>query len=72
MAENALAKLVDKAYADKTAAELVDAPVDALKGVSEADGEALKKALNIKTIGDLAHNKFFVAARIIADLAAHK
>lgn len=72
MAKNVLAKLLDKAYEEKDPTELVNAPVDALEGVSKADAEALKKAFNIKTIGDLAHNKQFIAARVIADLADRK
>ena len=35
-----LTKLVDKAYQDKTLAELVDAPVSALAGVSDGDAKA--------------------------------
>ena len=68
-----LAKLLDKAYETKTPAELLDAPVAALQGVSEADGELLLKAFNVKTIGDLARNKYFLAAQTIAHLASlHK
>jgi nucleotidyltransferase/DNA polymerase involved in DNA repair len=68
-----LAKLLDKAYEEKTPAELVDAPVAALQGVSDADAEALKKAFGIKTIGDLAKNKHVIAAQTIAHLASlHK
>ena len=44
-------KAVDKAYAGKSLNELLDAPVDALKGVSESDVALLKQAFNIKTIG---------------------
>ena len=62
-------KLLDKAYEKKTAKELMECPVSALAGVSEADGKLLQQAFNIKTIGDLATNKFFVAARQIADIA---
>lgn len=69
---NVLAKLLDKAYEEKDPKELVNAPVDALEGVSKADAEALKKAFGIKTIGDLARNKYVIAARIIADLADRK
>ena len=69
---NPLAKLLDKAYEDKTPAELVDAPVDALQGVSAKDAEALRQSLNIKTIGDLARSKYVTAARIITDLAGTK
>ena len=60
--------LLDKAYESTAPAELVDAPVSALSGVSEADAEALKKAFNIKTIGDLAGNKYVRAAQAITEL----
>jgi hypothetical protein len=64
-----LAKVLDKAYEDKTLAELVNAPVSALAGVSEGDAKLLDDAFNIKTIGDLGRNKFFRAANAIVDLA---
>ena len=64
-----LAKLLDKAYEDKTLAELVDAPVSALSGVSEGDARLLAEAFNVKTIGDLGRNKFFRAATALVDLA---
>jgi hypothetical protein len=60
--------LLDKAYESTPLAELADAPVSALSGVSESDGEALQKAFNIKTIGDLAGNKYVNAAQAIAEL----
>ena len=60
--------VLDKAYESTSLAELADAPVSALSGVSEADGEALKKAFNIKTIGDLAGNKHIKAAQAIAEI----
>jgi hypothetical protein len=65
-----LAKLLDKAYEDKTLAELVDAPVSALSGVSEDDAKLLAEAFNVKTIGDLGRNKFFRAATAFVDLPA--
>jgi hypothetical protein len=64
-----LDKVLDKAFESSTLAELVNAPVSALAGVSEADGEALQKAFNIKTIGDLAGNKYFRAATAIVEIA---
>jgi hypothetical protein len=64
-----LDKILDKAYEDKSLAELVDAPVDALAGVTAADAELLQKAFNIKTVGDLGRNKFFRAAAALVDLA---
>jgi nucleotidyltransferase/DNA polymerase involved in DNA repair len=60
---------LDKAYEMKEFAELADSPVDALQGVSQADAEALRKALNIKTIRDLAENKFVLWAQAIVNLA---
>jgi hypothetical protein len=64
---------LDKAFEQKTLAELVDAPVDALQGVSEGDAELLKKAFGIKTIGDLGTNKYFLWAQAIVSLAhTHK
>ncbi|MEV6636803.1 hypothetical protein AB0M54_39320 [Actinoplanes sp. NPDC051470] len=60
--------VLDKAYESKTLAELADAPVSALSGVSDADGEALQTAFNIKTIGDLADSKYVKAAQAIAEL----
>ncbi|GAA2487444.1 hypothetical protein GCM10010435_57680 [Winogradskya consettensis] len=58
-----------KAYESTPLAELVNAPVTALAGVSDADGEALQKAFNIKTVGDLAGNKYIKAAQAIAELS---
>lgn len=64
-----LDKALDKAYESKSLAELVDAPISALAGVSAADAEALQKAFNIKTIGDLAGNKHIRTATAIAEIA---
>lgn len=64
-----IAKQVDKAFETMEFADLVGAPVDALQGVSAADAEMLRKALNITSIGDLARNKYFLAAQAIATLA---
>jgi hypothetical protein len=70
MAINAnLDKILDKAYEERSLAELVDAPVDALAGVSEGDAQLLQDAFNIKTVGDLGRNKYFRAAAALVDLA---
>lgn len=62
-----LDKLLDKAYEDTTLAQLVEAPVSALAGVSDGDAEHLAAAFGIKTIGDLGTNRYFrVAAAIVA------
>jgi hypothetical protein len=60
---------VDKAHENMALSELVNAPVGALQGVSDADAEHLKAAFNIRTIGDLATNKFFLRAQAINALA---
>ena len=65
-----MSKILDKAYETMEFDELADAPVDALEGVSKADAEALKKALNIVTIRDLADNRFVRRAQAIVYLAA--
>lgn len=64
-----ISKVLDKAFEGKELAELVDAPVDALQGVSAGDAELLHKAFNIKTVGDLGRNKYFLWARAIVDLS---
>jgi hypothetical protein len=70
MAVNAdLGKILDRAYEDKGLAELADAPVSALAGVSEGDAKLLAEAFNIKSIGDLGRNKHFRAAAAIVALA---
>jgi hypothetical protein len=65
-----LAKLLDKAYEDKTLTELIDAPVAALAGVTDADAKLLGEAFNIKTVGDLGRNKYFRTAAALVDLAS--
>lgn len=63
-----LAKGLDKAYEDKTLAEILDAPVSALAGVTDADGEALAQTLGIKTVRDLGSNKHFAFAGVLVAL----
>ncbi len=53
-----IVKFFDKAYEDKNILELAKAPVAAISGVSESDAEDLKKAFGIKTVEDLATNKY--------------
>jgi hypothetical protein len=61
-----LSALVDKAWAGKSAGELADAPLSALKGISPTKADALTAALGVKTIGELAANKYLIAAQTIA------
>jgi hypothetical protein len=64
-----LATVLDKAHHDKPLHDILDAPVDAIKGVSEGDAKLLAQAFNIKTVGDLGRNKFFKAAAALVALA---
>lgn len=66
-----ITKFLDKAFEQKEFADLADAPVDALAGVSEADAAALKSALGIKTIRDLATSKYVLWAQAITTFADH-
>lgn len=65
-----LKDILDKAYETKPIKEIVAAPPSALQGLSEADADALKKALGIKTIADLATNKFVLWAQALTTIAA--
>jgi hypothetical protein len=64
-----IVKFYDKAYENYDLLELVDAPVAAISGVSESDGEKLKKALNIKTVADFALNKYISLAQAVTDFS---
>jgi len=66
-----ITNFVDKAYESKSFAELADSPVDALQGLSKSDAEALANALGIKTVHDLATNKFVLWAQAI-NVLGHK
>ena len=65
-------KALDKAYEGKSFKELVDAPVAALAGVTDKDGELLNEAFKVKTIGDLAKLKYVKWAQAIVELAGQE
>jgi hypothetical protein len=62
--------LDDQPDVDKFAA-LADAPVTAL-GLSSSNADALEQALDVKTVRDLADNKFVRRAQAIVNLANQK
>jgi hypothetical protein len=64
-----ISQFVDKAYEQKEFNELADVPVDALQGLSEGDAEKLQQAFNVKTVRDLAENKFVRVAQAIVALS---
>jgi len=60
---------LDRRYEDAELSELGDAPVDALRGLGKAGSEALRKAIGVKSIRDLATNQFVLAAQELLRLA---
>lgn len=64
-----IVKFYDKAYEDKSIEELCKAPVHAISGVSETDAVVLEVAFDIKTVEDLATNKYVRLAQGINSLS---
>jgi hypothetical protein len=60
----------DQPDVDKFAA-LADAPLTAL-GLSSSDADALEQALDVKTVRDLADNKYVRRAQAVVNLAKEK
>lgn len=60
---------VDRRYEDHDVNELLDAPVEALRGLGKRGAEALHKAFGVKTIRDLATNDFVLKAQQVLRLA---
>jgi hypothetical protein len=66
-----LSKALDKAWEDKSLADILDAPVSALAGVTDADAEKLAAAFGIRTVRDLGSNRYFATAGVLVALANH-
>ncbi len=64
-----LTELLDKAVETKPVKEVIQMSPAVLQGVSEADAQALKAAFNIKTVEDLATNKFVLMAQALVTVA---
>jgi hypothetical protein len=62
--------LVTAAHRGQAATQLVGLDVDALHGVSAGDKQHLLDAFGIRTIGDLASNRFIRTARAVQEDAA--
>ncbi len=70
MAQNDCLKvLLDKGHEETSPKALLKASPSALAGVTEQDAKALQDAFGIKTIEDLATNKFVLWAQAIHTLA---
>ncbi|MFE1803295.1 hypothetical protein ACFW9L_45015 [Streptomyces sp. NPDC059517] len=63
-----LDKVLDKTWADKSLPEILAAPVSALRGVSDKDGELLKEAFGVTTVAELADLKYTRWAQALAAL----
>ncbi|MBQ0854691.1 hypothetical protein J8N05_41765 [Streptomyces sp. BH-SS-21] len=70
MASIDLDKVLDKTWADKSLPEILAAPISALKGVSDKDGELLQEAFGITTVAELAELKYARWAQALAALDA--
>ncbi|MEW2572064.1 hypothetical protein ACFU9Y_42700 [Streptomyces sp. NPDC057621] len=68
MASIDLDKVLDKTWADKSLPEILAAPISALKGVSDKDGELLQEAFGITTVAELAELKYARWAQALAAL----
>lgn len=65
-----ITKFFDKDYEQKDFSELAEAPVEAIAGLSQADAAALAQALKIKSIRDLAENRYVRIAQAVVALSA--
>ena len=64
-----ISKFVDKDCEGMDFKELAECPVAAIQGLSEGDAEKLNDAFNVKTIQDLADNKFVRIAQATTTLS---
>lgn len=62
-------KIVDKNHLGKNFRELAEAPLSALRGLSEKDAKALLQAFNIRTVRELAELNFVKWAIAVTTLA---
>ena len=72
MTNESLREVLDKEWENKSLREICTASPAVLQGLSEKDAEVLKQALGIKTVADLAHNKFFRWALALTTLAEYE
>ena len=67
-----IAQFFDKDYEQKEFKELAEAPVDAIQGLSEGDAQKLQEAFNVKSVRDLAENKFVRIAQAVVALSGSR
>lgn len=64
--------IVDSAFANQSFRDICNAPLSAMKGVSDKDAKALQQAFGVKTIGEFASLKFVKWATAISTLASEE
>jgi hypothetical protein len=64
-----LSELLDKAVENKPVKEIIQMSPAVLQGMSEADAEALQRALGVKTIEQLANHKLVLMAQALVNVA---
>jgi hypothetical protein len=64
-----LKDVLDKAWEEKDLKEILAASPAALQGLSDGDAEKLQAAFGIKTVADMATNKYFLWAQAILTLS---
>ena len=67
-----VSQFFDKDYEQQELNELADAPVEAIQGLSQSDAQALKQALGIDTVRELAEHKFVRIAQAVVALSASR
>lgn len=65
-----LSKRLDKAFEDKSIADLLDAPPSALAGLTPEHDKILAEKFGIKTIRDFGSNKYFALAGVLVALSS--
>lgn len=67
-----LAHILDKSHEQMPLRDLVKESPAAFQGLTDKRAELLKEALGVKTIADLAGNKFVLWAQALVTLAEHE
>jgi hypothetical protein len=67
-----ISQFFDKDYEQQEFNELAEAPVDAIQGLSQSDTDALKQALGIDTVRELAEHKFVRIAQAVVYLSGSR
>jgi hypothetical protein len=67
-----LQAILDETWATKRLRSIVKAPPYVFAGLSEKDAQTLAEAMNVRTVEDLATNRFVMTAQVIAHLAKYE